>query len=235
MIATNYIAYNYSQLTSYEHGLSRRDESLKSSEMSAVIKVLTERAMLAKGHLDIGTFTARYVLGLRPWVAGIEEGGRIIGIDNSQICVSFAKDRVREEAYNEQRIHILEQDFLRLRSRDIGKFDLITAMLGTIAHFGYDKSDRHDDTLQNAVKNMANLLSEDGILVLSNWSERACATGDMLEIYDDQEREWLAEWTPGAADLRERLREAGLTILEEISVQDRLRMVVCGWGDSNIR
>ena len=233
MLATRSIDYQYSQLVSYEHSLNHRDQGLKSAEMLAVIKVLTERGKLAKGHLDVGTFTARYVLGLRRWVAGIEEGGRIVGVDNNQTCVSFAKSRVREMANDELRIHIIKQDFLKLRSLDIGKFDLITVMLGTLSHFGYDKNDRHDDTLQHALENMADLLSEDGILVLSNWSEQACATRDMLGIYDDAERACLASWTANTWELDERLHRVGLSILKEIPVEDRLKISICGYSDGN--
>jgi hypothetical protein len=81
-----------------------------------------------------------------------------------------------------------------------GEFDLITCMLGTLSHFGWDRSRTHEDRIQRALARMATLLSSKGLLFLGTWSEYACNNLNMLGIYRQGDRKRLAEWSSGAAE-----------------------------------
>jgi SAM-dependent methyltransferase len=154
----------------------------------------------------------------------VVEDGEIIGIDSDLQCVSFARGRVREKAGGDTRIAVRQIDFGARGIPDIGKFDLITCMLGTLSHFGWGRNQSFDDLLQYVLKRMADLLTEDGILILGTWSEHACNNRDMLGIYPDSDRRRLADWTPGVSELKDRLDHAGLAILWEGTPENRLNM-----------
>ncbi len=178
--------------------------------------------------LDIGTCTARYPMLL---TAGLGPSGRIVGIDDDPDCVRFAKSNVAQKANGDPRIEIKLEDFTAsdLNFRD--NFDLITCMLGTLSHLGREKTrainGAFDDRLQRSLARMASLLRSDGLLILGTWSEHACATRHMLSIYRDIERQRLAEWTPNVKELRLRLRQAGLEVVEEAHPDIRLDFTVC--------
>jgi hypothetical protein len=84
-----------------------------------------------------------------------------------------------------------------------------------------------DDRLQMALERMAAFLSDDGFLFLGTWSSSARRNRHMLKIYTDIDQQRLAEWTPDASELRERLTLAGLQVTMHTEPNTRLDLFVC--------
>lgn len=153
--------------------------------------------------------------------------GKIIGVDEDYDCVRFAQANVERKCSDERRVDIIQRDFV---ARDVGirgKFDLITCMLGTLSHFGWDRSRTHDDCIQRALARMATLLNDEGLLFLGTWSEYACKNRNMLGIYRQGDRERLATWTPSPAELEDRLRSVGLDVVGQVQPEMRLDLTWC--------
>jgi SAM-dependent methyltransferase len=224
------IDYESNWLAFYEFALGPDDTNLKIVESKRVEEVLRKIGKWGQLErcLDIGTCTGRYPMLL---TAGLAPEGHVIGIDDDPDCIRFAKSNVQQKAGDDPRIEIRLEDFTAsdLNLRD--NFDLITCMLGTLSHLGREKTRAigglFSDRLQQSLERMASLLRNDGLLILGTWSEHACATRHMLSIYRDIERQRLAEWTPNAKELRLRLRQAGLEIVEEAHPDIRLDFTAC--------
>jgi SAM-dependent methyltransferase len=224
------IDYESNWLAFYEFGLGPDDTNLKIVESKRVEEVLRKLDKWGRLErcLDVGTCTGRYPILL---AGALGANGSIVGIDDDPDCVRFAKCNVEHKAQGDPRIEIKLEDFTAIDLSFRDNFDLITCMLGTLSHLGRDRAKPNagvfTDTLQNSLVRMASLLRRDGCVILGTWSEHACATRHMLNIYRDVERLRLAEWTPNAKELRARLKQAGLEILEEAHPDIRLDLTVC--------
>jgi SAM-dependent methyltransferase len=226
--AESKIDYESNWLAIYEYALPQEDEGLKTIELARVEEVLREEAKERDDeitrYLDVGTCTGRDPIHLRSWVA---PDGKILGVDEDYDCIRFAQANVQRKCPDEKRIEISQRDFVA-RELDIrGKFDLITCMLGTLSHFGWDRSRTYQDRLQKALARMAALLSDKGLLFLGTWSEYACKNHKMLEIYSQADRERLAEWSPSTAELEKRLTAVGLKVVERAQPELRLDLTWC--------
>jgi SAM-dependent methyltransferase len=224
------IDYQSNWLAFYEFALGPDDTNLKIVESKRVEEVLRKLGKWGQLErcLDIGTCTGRYPMLL---TAGLAPSGTILGIDDDWDCVRFAKSNIAQRAGGDQRIEIKQEDFTATDLSFRDQFDLITCMLGTLSHLGRDRARPaagvFDDRLQHSLARMASLLRGDGCLILGTWSEDACATRHMLSIYTDSERQRLAEWTPANREMRLRLRQAGLEVLEQAHPDVRLDLTVC--------
>ncbi len=222
------IDYESNWLAIYEYALPQEDERLKTIELARVEEVLREeikeRGVEISRYLDIGTCTGRYPIQLRSWVT---LDGKILGVDEDYDCIRFAQANVERQCPDEKRIEISQHEFVA-REVDIrGGFDLITCMLGTLSHFGWDRSRTYEDRLQKALARMAALLSDKGLLFLGTWSEYACKNRKMLGIYSQGDRERLAGWSPDTAELEKRLTAAGLKVVERVQPELRLDLTWC--------
>jgi hypothetical protein len=163
--------------------------------------------------------------------AALTPQGTIKGIDDDFDCVRFAKSNVQRLCPGETRIRIEKEDFMAPETSLTGKFDLITCMLGTLSHFGRERKPSgaggFNDGLQHSLTRMRSLLADDGRLLLGTWSEQACASKHLLGIYRDADIDRLVNWTPPSRELRQRIQQAGLTILEEAHPDVRLDLTVC--------
>jgi predicted nucleotide-binding protein len=225
------IDYAPNWLAIYEFALDQSDQNLKTLEAERVKEILRLRDRWGRVRrvLDVGTCTARYPLALRDAVV---DDGQIVGIDEDPDCVRFARANLERECPDDERVSIERHDFL---APDIGVepgFDLITCMLGTIAHFGWDRPtsgapNLASDQTQLALERMAGLLAPDGLLILGSWSEEACRQRDMLRIYRASDKARLARWTPPLPELKQRLVQAGLRVTKECQPEERLDLVVC--------
>jgi SAM-dependent methyltransferase len=224
--ASRRIDYASNWLAIYEYHLSSRERSLKTKELKWVSAYLEEALLWGnvERYLDIGTCTARYPINLR---GAVVPEGRIIGIDDDDDCVKFALYNSRRRTRNDGRIEILQRDFLGGDIENLGSFHLITCMLGTVSHFGFDKNSRFEDSLQKALRSMRRLLAEGGKLILSLWSRYACEERQMLNIYSPHDRQQLASWSPNSEELRRRLELAGLRVIKSASPDRRLDVFVC--------
>jgi len=213
-------------LARYEFALDVEDESLKSSEAD-----LTERVLRDKGswgavsrYLDVGTCTGRYLLRLRD---AVRRDGIIVGIDDNLDSVLFARGNIHEHCPDDDRITIVQRDFLQDTTLIDGEFDLLTCMMGTLSHFGHDRNNRYEDNLQRALSHMARLLRPGGHLVFSTWSPEACEKGNLLSIYGKLDAARLARWTPTVNELDARLRLAGFDPPEKYYPDARLILWYC--------
>lgn len=222
------IDYESNWLAIYEYALAQEDERMKTVELARVEEVLREevkgRDRTITRYLDVGTCTGRYPIKLRTWVAPT---GRILGVDEDYDCVRFAQANIERKCPDEKRIEIVQRDFVAREAGIKGEFDLITCMLGTLSHFGWDRSRTYDDCIQRALVRMTTLLSDEGLLFLGTWSEYACKNHNMLGIYRQGDRQRLAEWTPGATELKNRLRSAGLKMIGQAQPELRLDLMWC--------
>ncbi|MDP8929130.1 MAG: nucleotide-binding protein [Actinomycetota bacterium] len=222
------IDYASNWLAIYEYALSDEDEKLKTVELARVEEIMRdaiERGFSAQRYLDIGTCTGRYPIQLRGCVA---QEGYILGVDEDFDCVRFAEANVRRRCPDETRIEIAQADFT---ARQIGigsPYDFVTCMLGTLSHFGWDrKPSREGDRLQRALNRMGAFLRPEGLLFLGTWSEYACNSLNMLGIYRQTDRERLAAWTAGLSELDDRLRRAGLEVIDRARPELRLDLTLC--------
>jgi SAM-dependent methyltransferase len=224
--ANKRIDYASNWLAIYEFALDSHDEELKIVEMKRVEELLrrVKRWGRVQRHLDVGTCTARYPIGLRD---AVQEDGLIIGIDDDTDCIRFANAQRRNKCGDDDRIHIIQLDFGSRKIRSLGRFDLITCMLGTISHFGLNRDREFNDLLQAVLQRMATLLAEDGVLILGNWSEYACEKLEMISIYRYSDRQRLAEWTPDLLELKNRMDAVGLEIFYEAQPDLRLDLLAC--------
>lgn len=197
------IDYTYSRLLKFNYNLNIKDSELKNEEMLIVKNFIEQRKYLknVNDYLDIGTCTGRYPFTL----SEILINSSILGIDADEDCVEFCN--IEKMKYSQikniknilfKKIDFLYDDFTN------GKFNLITCMLGTISHFGWNKKETHDDDLQKAINKMKALLSVNGILIISNWTDFGLS-GNILEIYNDYDRKRLRSFTEKSELLKTRL------------------------------
>jgi SAM-dependent methyltransferase len=224
--ANKRIDYASNWLVKFEFNLEPHDEELKNVEIEWVEDLLQRNGRwgAVERYLDIGTCTARYPIALRD---AIVEKGYILGVDEDADCIKFSSQRVREKTGSDPRIHLRLLDFTRDELPGGGGFDLITCMLGTVSHFGWNRSDRFDDVLQHSLCRMSRLLTPNGFLVVSCWSEHACSHQRMLSIYRPQDTHRLTAWTPGREELQRRIATAGLEVVEDSQLELRLNLYVC--------
>ena len=221
------IHYGANWLARYESALDEEDVNLKIVEGQLIEEVLRERGLWGQleYYLDIGTCTGRYLLFLR---GAVKKGGTIIGIDDNPECIQFAKSNIQKTCPEDARISIHRKNFAAVELvLPLTRFHLITCMMSTISHFGQDRNDGFDDLLQTALRRMADYLDENGVLIFSAWSQHACNSGNFLSIYQQQDRQRLAEWTPSEAELRMRLKNAGFTTVQMSRPSIRLNLWVC--------
>jgi hypothetical protein len=221
------IDYEPHWLAQYEFALSQDDEELKTVEAARLFEILRklDHSARVKDALDIGTCTGRYPIQVCQHLGDVR---RVTGIDADPDCVRFAAALVRKAGLD-ARITIRRADFLEDQDGALGTYELVTCMLGTASHFGIDRKPSFDDSLQKALRRMAGLLTAQGVLVLSNWSEQACENQGrgLLLIYRQEDRRMLSRWTVPLDELRKRLQLAGLEVVEEASPNVRIDMLAC--------
>lgn len=223
--ADSKIDYESNWLAIYEYALGKEDEELKSRELGRVEEELRqhiERGLTVRRFLDVGTCTARYPIRLREHVV---KGGYILGVDEDFDCVRFAQANVNRACPDA--IEITQCNFAARQATLKPGFDLITCMLGTLSHFGWDMKPSREDALQRVLDRMHQLLAPDGLLFLGTWSQYACQNRQMLGIYRQSDRERLSRWTVSLAELDHRLKKAGLEIVGRASPELRLDVTWC--------
>jgi SAM-dependent methyltransferase len=223
------IDYQPNWLAKYQYGLEDNDERLKTLELARVKEVLTEIGIWGKVTrlLDIGTCTGRYMVELRDAVMNSRRS-EIIGLDEDEDCIHFASSLIKKEYPGDHRLKVIQSDFLSNNFPELDQFDLVTCMLGTLSHFGWDRDDNNcDDPLQDALDRMNNLLTDNGILVLGTWSNYAIRQSIMLSIYSKADRDTLSEWSPSMENLEVRLSRAGFGISKKAIPDKRLNMYFC--------
>jgi SAM-dependent methyltransferase len=227
------VNYTSNYLAKYEFQLNEDDTRMKNAEISRVEEFIRRNNLenQISRYLDIGTCTARYPIFLRKYV---RKDGVIYGIDNDEDCISFSRALVIERAKNDQRIQILQVDFLAQLPINLKSFDLITCMLGTISHFGLDKKSNFTGRLQNAIDKIVSILNPDGVAIIGTWSDYARTNHTMLSIYRKEDINRLAEWTPSSKEIRDRLERAGLEIITDSQPDQRLEVLFCKRASTNL-
>jgi SAM-dependent methyltransferase len=222
------IDYPVSWLVHYDHALPREDEALKIEELSSVRVELIrlERWGRIRRFLDVGTCTGRYLFSLRD---AVDANGMILGVDNDIDCVRFTQDKVHRELGCEPRFRIERHDFRAPELPSTDTFDLITCMLGTFMHFEHQEADGppYGDALQCALEKFARLLTEDGLLFFTVWTEEACRALRLLSIYSEEDKRRLAKAVISQDELQQRIACAGLRALPPILLQNRLVLYRC--------
>lgn len=220
------IDYTSNWLALYEYSLEREDQALKTAESKRVVELLGELGRQGQifHYLDIGTCTGRYPRELRDHV---RSDGRILGIDVDEDCVQFSRDHPEIRARQDPRISFELMDFNTTDPLRLGQFDLITCMMSTFSHFGWDRNPRYRDTFQHALHRVRGLMQPDSVFIFSMYSEQARDRRNLLKIFQKQEVERLAEGTPGPVEIHRRLAAAGLKVIREAKPDLRLDIYVC--------
>jgi SAM-dependent methyltransferase len=225
------IDYPVSWLVHYDHALPREDEALKVEELSSVRVELVRlgRWGRVRHFLDVGTCTGRYLFSLRDAVAA---DGLILGVDNDIDCVRFTQAKARRQLGCEPRLRVERHDFRAPEPPATHTFDLVTCMLGTVLHFERQEAPGppYHDAFQRALEKFARLMSDDGVLFLSVWTEEACRALRLLSIYSEEDKRRLATAAISPDELRQRLECAGLRTPAPIVLQERLVLYRCERG-----
>lgn len=165
------ISYPETWYEAYERG-NKPDNLVKALEFGAFSELLIHAN---KGRsLDIGTATGRYVRAL----SGL--GFEAYGIDYSQHAVNSASCLLDQAGIEAERIS-------RADARDLpfddGRFDLVTCMMGTIAH-------SHD--AQCMLSEIKRVLRGNGAFIFSIWRPEAVDC-DFLSVNTTEVNHWLTE------------------------------------------
>lgn len=240
--AASVIGYGTERLSLYEDGLPTADERLKTTEATHVEDALRSRGLWGRIHryLDIGTCTGRYP---RLLAKAIHVDGSIVAIDSNPSCVRFAREKLEQSYGGDDRADVRCGDFLGSTTEfPTAPFELITCMMSTVSHFssndddiagsgeeggGADARFAGNGRLQRMLRRCAELLDDDGLLILSAWSEEACASRHFLSLYDERDVALLAQWTPRRAALSKHLVDAGFAESSPSPIGDRLDLWVC--------
>ena len=229
------IDYKSQWLAFFEGDFDKEDRNTKAEEFEVVQNFLSERQQQGnqlQHHLDVGTCTGRYIMGLRHFIND-DNNSLILGIDVDIDCVNFATQNVKVKTESDPRIHVQQSDFLvsdNPKYDTIGprKFDLATCMLGTISHFGTDRNKQNDDNLQKAIQRFYDVLNPNGLLIISSWNDVACSSAytGMLSTYEVRDYKKLKLNTPNDLNLRNRLEQNNFTIVN-IAKLTRLNVFFC--------
>jgi SAM-dependent methyltransferase len=218
----------------FDNDVVDKDAKLKQSEMDVVKDYLLKHNRFEKSssYLDVGTCTGRYPFELSK---SLNLSCNIVGIDSDNDCIDYVKVKRKVKMNDGVKVqNISFRLFDLLLSNDgigeeIEKFDLITCMLGTICHFGWDidKTDALDDSLQRAIRKMTSMLSDDGLLIISNWTHVGI-DNDMLSIYNANDLRILRQGSERPARFKHRLAAANLSFDLAVAGADKeLNLYFC--------
>ena len=225
------IDYHRNWIAKYEYSLSDGDKKTKQAEFDATLTTITRHQEAPiDSYLDIGTCTARYPIRLKKIKDFFAGNANIVAIDEDADCISFSEVKIEEEGLKGQ-IKLVLGNFLTPRLSEIEgkKFKLITCMLGTISHFGNHYSKRRQDRFadtRRAINKMSELMDEQGLLVIGNWSEVAKKQGDFLSIYRRSDAKILEKCTPTDDELFSFLDAAGLTSVERTTAGPNIDLII---------
>lgn len=223
------IDYSVPKLIRFDRNFDAADKRVKRLEYNTTIDFLeyNNLFLIIKDYLDIGTCTCRYPLKLNTEFKNRNlKKPSILGIDVDPDCIQFSKLNI-EAAKDADNIEVKEIDFLDESSdlnRSNKKYQLITCMLGTVSHFGWDKNLKHEDDLQNALRNIDRLLDKNGVAIISNWL--LSGSKQMLSIYEPDEVEQLKSFTEPSFVLEDRLKKV-FNYVEKKEVGNFLHLFFC--------
>lgn len=185
------IDYTYKKLLEYDLDISAADKLIKDNELAVVLAEMKRMQHFKNvgSYLDIGFCTGRYPFTIQQYLS---RGSYIAGVDAGYNCYEYA---LIQNTKRKADIHFFCSDFTTDYTHAVyyRSYELVTCMLGTISHFG-ERKNQLSDTLQK----MANLLADNGVLIISNWTQKGIATG-LLSIYNNAERKLLQRTTPNTS------------------------------------
>lgn len=156
------------------------DDVLKTRELAVVLHVLA--GAVIETSLDIGAATGRYpsLLAAR--------GVRAFGVDCEPAAIAFARGKIGQSG--NPNFEVADARSLPFEN---ARFDLITCMMGTAAHFNAEE--RHQ-----VMREVYRCLAPGGTFVVSTWNS-SCKGMEYLSIYSDEQKEELRRnsMTPGQA------------------------------------
>lgn len=219
------IDYSYPRLIQFDYNLNLKDKNLKDEEFAIVSQHLEKENKVERiiEYLDIGTCTGRYPFGLSKKLSK----ANILGIDADADCIEFCNIQKQKfaKSLNTKNILFSHTDVLYDNISNT-KFDLVTCMLGTISHFGWNKNINFEDDLQLTLKKISLSLNSKGTLIIGNWTDFGLS-GNILEIYNDFDRTRLRNFTEKTETLIKRL-EFYFNLIEVIRTKDNnIDIIIC--------
>lgn len=226
----NEIDYSPNWLALYDRA-GGEDGELKETESELVRRWLEKRHGAIKGflrsHIDLGTCTGRYVKELHDY---LRDDALVVAVDMDPDCVRLVKLKQNNKEIRFNAV-IREADIRRRAMFSQRTYDLVTCMMGTLCHFVRQPQTKgvYQDEWQTGLDNISRLLASDGDAFVAVWDGEACQNGrNVLEIYDERSRSILCRQSPPGDELHARIKQSGLEVLEEDTVQDRLRVIHLG-------
>ncbi|GJM34189.1 MAG: hypothetical protein DHS20C18_31900 [Saprospiraceae bacterium] len=188
------VDYDARWLIKYDH-LIRSNNYILNSEKSSLLGYLEKSERHFNNHLDVGVCTGRYPEELKKKSLVTRSYSVDLDSDVAEWMEKFQKGLpfLRWDIRLPSVVAELNSNF------HVKKFDLITCMVSTISHFNkkaiFKKFD--DNTgLFSGVKNMGYLLNENGLLVISTWSDFELLRSKELDLYSDRSIDYLEFHTP---------------------------------------
>jgi predicted nucleotide-binding protein/SAM-dependent methyltransferase len=176
-------------------------------------------------HIDVGTCTGRYLKELAHF---IKSDGQIVGVDSDRDCINLLRSR-KENNELDSRAEIVSGDLRRREELPPEKFEIVTCMMGTLCHLERRVNGKagFEDEWQIGLENLAHLLADDGDAFIAVWDRRVCKKPPepLLSIYSPKAAELLCEQTPSMDELRKRLKQAGLELIQQKVINGRLRVL----------
>ena len=139
----------------------------------------------------------------------------------------MAKLYVKRDTGGDSRITIVHGDFTDQNLILPEQIDLITCMLGTISHFcwTYEK-ERNYSVLLETLRRIRKIIADDGVFIVSSWSEEAKRKKKFLSIYNPKDSTKLSNWSPSIQELSNLLEQAKFDFKYH-PVHDRLVIWTC--------
>lgn len=221
----NKVDYTFQKIVKFDNDTNKSDADLKKSELTQVISYIKRFAYADKTqrYLDIGTCTGRYLFKLSTI---LNKQCNIYGFDSDPDCIKYisVKNKILKSVGKARKnLSVLKKDFLLDNIKEeFEAFDLITCMLGTLSHFGWNLKDNFKDDLQKALEVMSSILSDKGVIILSNWSQIGIQRDNLLSIYSQNDNRLLKEGTESRSRLIKRLQK--LSLEYEILHDDQRRL-----------
>lgn len=207
------VDYDADWLIKYDH-LLRSNNHILGSEKSSLLGYLEKTEKHYRNHLDVGVCTGRYPEELKNKELVTKSCSIDLDSDVAEWMSKFRKhvSFLRWDIRLPSVIKKLNSSF------NISKYDLITCMVSTISHF--NKIDRFkkfnfETGLVKGLENIGYLLNEDGIMVVSTWSNFDILRNKEIDLYDDKAIDYLEKHTPTIDEIMEILNRKDKKFINE--------------------
>lgn len=209
--------YDQELFLKYDYALPE-DETKKFLETVNFFYLLNDFSLANKITLDIGSATGRYPM-LMKWM-----GAQAYGIDIEPRAVEYAQKQIPPDVeFPKFFCADASQDF----PEPIPKVNLVTCMMGTIAHIPQMRQ-------QIVLNKIYDCLLPEGYVAISTW-DCECSHLSYLSIYNEIQKDTIRQNAPSSDKMREMLEQAGFQHIQIRPFCLLPQVVVYDLGIENLR